>query len=136
MLGPISAICDWVHKWRSRAAARWHLGHIPDRIAYFCARKAPKRLAYWCTVEVWSHATTGPYGHEEADAVTPAQMIERYWADHRLGDGLAPRPRRPTYTGLFITSIDTETGELHMWDGGKWRIFRRRPGVQNQDTPN
>jgi len=43
---------------------RWRLHKIPQRIWMKLAWLMPKQLAYWATIRLGAHATTGVYGNQ------------------------------------------------------------------------
>lgn len=38
----------------------------------------PRWLVYWCAIRVWAHASTGPFGHEEAPGMTMDTCLQRW----------------------------------------------------------
>jgi hypothetical protein len=54
--------------WRPKADKFW-LG---------LARRVPKKLAYWCTIVVGAHATSGKYDKAEVPALTLMEALNRW----------------------------------------------------------
>ena len=56
---------DWFAKRREKAVC-WFVWRLP------------KWVVYWCGVRLFAHATTGPWGHEEAPAVKLVDAMDRF----------------------------------------------------------
>lgn len=53
---------------------------LTERFFMWLAWRLPRKLAYFATIRVFAHGTTGPYGHTEAPALTIADALQRWEA--------------------------------------------------------
>jgi hypothetical protein len=58
--------------------ARWWFATRPDAVARRVAWLLPRKVAYWATLRVGAHATTGRYGHQVVPELTFFEAIERW----------------------------------------------------------
>ena len=66
--------------WRVREI----IENTKDVICTFVAwRLMPKRLVGWAFVRVWSHATTGIYGDEDATGILAYKCLQRFDSKNR-----------------------------------------------------
>lgn len=61
----------------------WNLRHYvwpkrKERFWQFIAWHLPKTLVMWCYMRVGAHATTGDYGHTNADELSMMDAIKRW----------------------------------------------------------
>lgn len=47
-----------------KSLARWYFYNIPNKVARKLAFALPSKVAYWATIRLWAHATTGVYGNQ------------------------------------------------------------------------
>lgn len=60
-----------IQRWREETLPHWF------------ARQLPSRIAYWASVTVMAHATTGKYGHVNTPSLLAIDALKR-WHDDRL----------------------------------------------------
>lgn len=53
-------------------------GVVMERVAMAIAWMLPKRLVYWAAVRLFSHATTGRYGHTVVPELTATEALRRW----------------------------------------------------------
>lgn len=49
------------------------------------AQRLPKRLVYWCAIQLGAYATTGEYGMTIVPELTFMDALGRYEKGHNLG---------------------------------------------------
>lgn len=49
-----------------------------EKFWIWLAYRMPRRLAYWCTIRVGAHATTGRYGSQIVPDLHLTQALERW----------------------------------------------------------
>jgi hypothetical protein len=60
---------------------RWRWWRYRSRTAHWIAWHLPPGVVYHALIRAWAHATTGPYGHEEAPGVLATDVVERWTKD-------------------------------------------------------
>lgn len=68
------------YSWRLVEAVE-HL--LEYRLARTVAYSLPKPVAYWCTIRVGAHATTGPWSSQNVPELTLTEALER-WSSSRV----------------------------------------------------
>jgi hypothetical protein len=59
---------------------RWYVHKVPQRIWMKLAWLMPKQLAYWATIRLGAHATTGVYGNQIVPDLYFMDALKR-WED-------------------------------------------------------
>ncbi len=49
-----------------------------ERAVQALANRLPREVAYWCTIRVLAHATTGPWGNTEVPALLAMDALQRW----------------------------------------------------------
>ncbi len=49
-----------------------------ERLTMWFAWQLPRRLAYWCTIRVVAHATTGPYSSQDVPELKAMDALKRW----------------------------------------------------------
>jgi|SoiMethySBSTD1v2_1073268.scaffolds.fasta_scaffold401848_2 hypothetical protein len=57
---------------------RYELGKRVERVQMFVAWHVPRWLAYWCTIRVMAHATTGEYGMTDPTREPMMTVLQRW----------------------------------------------------------
>jgi hypothetical protein len=57
---------------------RWRLHKVPERIWTKLAWLIPRQLAYWATIRVGVHATTGDYGTQVVPELYFVDALKRW----------------------------------------------------------
>lgn len=57
---------------------RWYVYNIPERIARKVAFVLPSKVAYWATLRLGAHATTGQYSNQIVPDLTFSEALERW----------------------------------------------------------
>jgi hypothetical protein len=61
-----------------RLRLSWFIQRLSEKFWIWLSNHVPRKLAYWCTIRVMVHATTGLWSHEETPGVTCADVLKRW----------------------------------------------------------
>ncbi len=56
----------------------WWDIRLMEKLCMKVAWLLPRRLVYWCTIRLLSHATTGPYGSQIVPDLTAMEALRRW----------------------------------------------------------
>lgn len=57
---------------------KYHWRRVREAVEMKIAWLLPPRIAYWCVIRVWGHATTGKYSGTCVPELTVDEALKRY----------------------------------------------------------